>query len=97
MRNYKDSLEIEDMTGYFKGSDIRIRPGLTSWKVFTEDKTNPKKLVEILSKDDELYQLNKNFIEETVFGDNEEICKNVYKLQNCIRLFPHDNDTSNIY
>jgi hypothetical protein len=94
MRNYKDSLEIEDMTSYFEGSDIKIRPGLTSWKIFTEDKSDNKKLVEIKSKDDELYEVNKNQIEETVFADDEETCKNLYKLQNCIRLFPHDNDTS---
>lgn len=84
------------MTSYFEGSDIKIRPGLTSWKIFTEDKADNKKLVEIKSKDDELYQLNKDKIEETVFGDDEETCRNIYKLQNCLRLFPHDNDTSNL-
>jgi len=96
MRCYKDSLEIEDMRGYFEGSDIRIRPGLTSWKIFTEDKSDNKKFVEIKSKEDPLYEINKNLIEETVFGDDEETCRNVYKLQNCIRLFPHDNDTSKL-
>lgn len=97
MRNYKDSLEIVDMRSYFEGSNIKIRPGLTKWKIFTEDKENPKNLVEITSKNDELYEKNKTLIEESCFAEDEETCRNIFKLQNCIRLFPHDNDTSKIY
>ena len=96
MRIYKDKLEILDMRSYFTGSDIRIREGLTNWKVYTEDKENNKELIEIPSKDHPLYQLNKNIIEESCFPDDEKINKEVYKLDNCIRLFPHDNDTSKI-
>ena len=82
MRNLKGSLEIEDMSGHFEGSDIRIRPGLTTWKIFTEDKADANTLVEIKSKNDELYQINKALIEETCFPDDEETCRNVYKLYN---------------
>lgn len=95
MRQHKDCLEIVDMRSYFDGSDIKIRPGLITWKIFTEDKQNPKNLIEITSKNDELFEKNKNLIEESCFPDDEETCRNIFKLQNCIRLFPHDNDTSN--
>ena len=96
MRTHKDTLEILDMRSLFTGSDIRIREGLTNWKVLTEDKQNPENLIEIPSKDHPLYESNKMHIEESCFPDDEKTNEEIYKLKNCIRLFPHDNDTSKI-
>jgi hypothetical protein len=97
MRLNKDKLEILNMKNYFTGSDIIIRDGLTNWKVFTEDKENYQNLVEIPDKNHPLFQLNKDKIEESCFPDDEKTNSEIYKLNNCIRLFPHDNDTSNKY
>jgi multisite-specific tRNA:(cytosine-C5)-methyltransferase len=97
MRHYGDSLEIVDMSDRFQGSDIKIRPGLTSWKVMIESKEDYAKIIEIPSKDDKLYLQHNQLIEESCFPDSEETNKNVYKLQNCIRLFPHDSDTSGFF
>jgi hypothetical protein len=97
MRTYKDKIEILDMKSYFIGSDIRIREGLTNWKIYTEDKENYNKLVEIPNKDHPLYQLNKDKIEESCFPDDKKTNTEIYKLNNCIRFFPHDNDTSKYF
>merc|ERR1712032_18492 len=34
LRTYKDKLEIVDMKYIFENSDVKIREGLTNWKVF---------------------------------------------------------------
>lgn len=96
MKTHKDNLEICDMRSYFSGSDIRIRDGLTNWKVYTEDKDNYQNLVEIPNKDHPLYEMHKEKIEESCFAEDEKTNREIYKLQNCIRLFPHDNDTSKL-
>jgi len=97
MRIHKDKLEILDMRNYFTGCDIRIREGLTDWKVYTEDKEDYQKLVEIPNVNHPLYQLNKDKIEQSCFPDDEKTNTEIYKLNNCIRLFPHDNDTSGFF
>jgi 16S rRNA C967 or C1407 C5-methylase (RsmB/RsmF family) len=98
MRNYNDSLEIVNMSQYFQsGSDIKSHEGLTSWKILVETKEDNKKFIEIVNKDDENYKIYKDTIDETCFPSDEETNRNVYKLQNCIRLFPHDSDTSGFF
>ena len=95
MREYKGCLEIVEISQYFKNCDVIARKGLVKWKVFTEDKNDNKKLIEILGKDDENYLDYRNIINPTVFPDDESTMKNVIKTQNCVRIFPHDSDTSN--
>ena len=99
MRTHGDSLEILDMSEVFVGSHIKNRPGLLSWKVYVDDKsdTSNTKLIEIKNIEDPIYEEFKEFVEKTCFPpENEDIAKN-YKLQNCIRLFPHDSDTSGFF
>lgn len=102
MKTYSNSLEIVDMSDMFgTGSDIRSHPGLLKWKVMIEDKEDNKKLIEIKSKEDPLFQDYKDKIEDSCFGpaNEDELTKaeKVYKIQNCIRLFPHDSDTSGFF
>jgi multisite-specific tRNA:(cytosine-C5)-methyltransferase len=97
MRQFKDNLEIVDMNNYFNGSDIKVRPGLTNWKVMVESNEDKSKILEITSKTDKLYETYSNLVEESCFPDNEDTNSNVYRLQNCIRLFPHDSDTSGFF
>lgn len=97
MKKNKGSLEIQDMNRYFEGSCIKIRPGLTTWKILTEDKSDNKKLIEIKDINDSNYTKYKDLIDSTCFPGDEEELKKVQKLENCIRLFPHDNDTSKFY
>ena len=72
-----------------------FRPGLNKWKVMVEDKNDFTKLIEI-KKDDSIYEQYKDLIEESCFAGNE-IELNNFKIQNCIRLFPHDSDTSGFF
>ena len=99
MRTHGEYLEIMDMSEVFVGSNIKNRPGLTTWKVYVDDKsdTTNTKLVEIKSKEDPIYEGFKDSIDESCFPPaDEEVSKN-YKLQNCVRLFPHDSDTSGFF
>jgi hypothetical protein len=61
-----------------------------------EDKEDKKKLIEIKSINDENYIKYKDLIEPSCFPGEEKELRESQKLENCIRLFPHDNDTSNI-
>ena len=89
-------LEIVDMTSAFNGTDIKPHHGLSQWKVFVEDKNKKDSLIEIPNKDDPLYQEYKDTIEPTCFPPTEEEVKKM-NLSNCIRLFPHDSDTSGFF
>lgn len=97
MKLFGDSLEIVDTKQFFVGSDIKIRPGLTTWKIFTEDKADNANLIEIKNTEDPLYAVNKEMIDASCFAKDEETSRLQYKLQNCIRLFPHDSDTSGFF
>lgn len=99
MRTHGDYLEIMDMSEVFVGSNIKSRPGLTTWKVYVDDKsdTTNTKLVEIKSKDDPIYAGYKDSIDESCFPPVDEEVSKTYKLQNCVRLFPHDSDTSGFF
>lgn len=89
-------LEIVDMTKAFDGTDIKPHHGLDQWKVFIEDKNNKGSLLEIKSKEDPLYNEYKDTIEPTCFPPTNEEAKKM-NLGNCIRLFPHDSDTSGFF
>jgi len=95
-KNY-EFLEILDMREYFTGSsDAKFHPGLTNWKVFIEEsKENKDKLIEIKSAQDPLYDKYKSNIHESCFPQDEETLKK-YGIQNCIRILPHDCDTSKL-
>lgn len=93
MRCTNGNLEILDQTECFEGSDIRIRQGLTKWKVLVETPGDNTKLVEVT---DENYETFKELIVKSCFPQDEETLKN-YGLEKCIRLFPHDSDTSGFF
>lgn len=96
MRLYKGCLEIVNISEFFKDCDVVARNGLVNWKVYTEDKEDNKKLIEVKDKNDPKFKENSNIIDPTVFPDDIETMKNLYKTQNCVRIFPHDSDTSNL-
>merc|ERR1712151_832452 len=81
MRTFKDKLEIVDMKNYFTNSDVKVREGLTSWKVYVDDKENRGSLIEIPSKDSEIYDKYKSLIDESCFCEDEKTNKEIYKLQ----------------
>ena len=85
-----------NISEFFKGSDVVARNGLTHWKIYTEDKEDNKTLIEVKDKNDPKFKENSNIIDPTVFPEDEETMRNIYKTQNCCRIFPHDSDTSNI-
>jgi 16S rRNA C967 or C1407 C5-methylase (RsmB/RsmF family) len=93
MRQYPDSLEILDMSHVFENSDIKSRPGLLNWKVMVDDKEDNKKLVELTKPGDHAY---KDIVEDSCFPP-EILSAEKFKLKNCIRLFPHDSDTSGFF
>lgn len=97
MKAHGDCLEILDMSNYFEGSDIKIRQGLTKWKVMIESKEDNKVLIELQGTNDPLYEAYKDIIEPSCFAGSETVLRNEYNLQNCIRLFPHDSDTSGFF
>lgn len=99
MRTHGDQLEIVDMSEVFVGSQIKNRPGLLTWKVYVDDKndTTNTKLIEIKNKEDPVYEEFKEMVEESCFPPESEEISKKYKLQNCIRLFPHDSDTSGFF
>lgn len=97
MRENNGTLEIQDMSWAFKDSDIKIRQGLTTWKILAEEVNNKSNLIE-LNKNDELYgKFYKSYIEESCFPSEENVNRNIFQLHNCIRLFPHDSDTSGFF
>ena len=55
------------------------RNGLVNWKVYTEDKEDNKKLIEVKDKNDPKFKENSNIIDPTVFPDDIETMKNLYK------------------
>jgi multisite-specific tRNA:(cytosine-C5)-methyltransferase len=99
MRTHGDTLEIVDMSEVFVGSQIKNRPGLLSWKVYVDDKSDASntKLIEIKNIEDPIYEEFKEFVEKSCFPPESEDIAKKYKLQNCIRLFPHDSDTSGFF
>lgn len=99
MRTYGNNLEVVDLRSAFEGSDIKCHPGLLTWKVYIDDKLNKNNnnLLEIKNKDDPEYQNYKDLIDESCFPSDQKTNKNLFKLQNCIRLFPHDSDTSGFF
>lgn len=96
MKQYEGCLDIVDMSTAFIGSDIKAHPGLLTWKIFVDNKHDQNKLLEIPSKEDPIYQEYKEIVEESCFAPDIETAKK-YKLNNCIRLFPHDSDTSGFF
>ena len=93
MRQYGDSLEILDMSSHFDGSDIKDRKGLLTWKVMVDDKTDNKNLLELTHPEGHNY---KDIVEDSCFPPDLATAEK-FKLQNCIRLFPHDSDTSGFF
>jgi 16S rRNA C967 or C1407 C5-methylase (RsmB/RsmF family) len=100
MKSHEHELEILDMTELSINSHINFRRGLTTWKVFIDDKSDKsnKNLIEIKNKEDPLITTSlKDLIEDSYFPPDEHTANNIYKLQNCVRLFPHDSDTSGFF
>jgi hypothetical protein len=94
MREYEGEIEILDVSKSFENCHVKCRSGLTDWKVIVENKTNDKELVEITSKEDLLLKEYKHMVEESCFPESKAIMEKLYNIQNCVRIFPHDSDTS---
>ena len=62
MREFEGELEVQDVTQLFSNSDLKIRRGLTNWKVMIENKNDESKLIEIKGKDDLLLKYYKHII-----------------------------------
>lgn len=89
-------LEVVNMSHAFYSTDIKHHNGLINWKVFIEDQNEKSKLVEIKDVNDPLYNEYKDKIDSTCFPPTESEAKTM-NLNNCIRLFPHDSDTSGFF
>ena len=94
MREFNGEIEIQDVSKLFENCQVKARHGLTDWKIIVENKANDKELIEIKSKEDPLIKEYKHMVEESCFPDSKEYMEKVYKIQNCVRIFPHDSDTS---
>lgn len=95
MREFKGELEVQDVTQHFTNCDLKIRRGLTNWKVLTENKDNESELIEIKGKDDLILKDYKHIIEQSCFPDSKELMEKSYNIHNCVRILPHDSDTGN--
>ena len=93
MREYIGELEVLDVSHLFTYCDVKIRRGLTNWKVMIENANCEKELIHIKSKEDEAFKNYKNIIEESCFPDSVDLMEKIYKIQNCVRILPHDSDT----
>jgi hypothetical protein len=94
MREYEGEIELVDVSKHFEGCDVKMRKGLTHWKVIVENKKAEKELLEISSKEDPLLKEYKQMVEESAFPESQKIMENLFFIQNCVRIFPHDSDTS---
>lgn len=97
LRLFPNEIELVDCSELFNVEDvgIKIREGLTSWKVFIEDPKDYSQIVEVNSIESELAKKNSDLIIESCFNrldDNKRI-----ELKKCIRILPHDSDTSGFF
>ena len=93
MREFEGELEVLDVTEHFTNCDVQMRKGLTKWKVMIENKNNEKELLEIKGKDDPIFKDYKYIVEESCFPQDIDKMEKHFKIQNCVRILPHDSDT----
>ena len=98
MKQFSQSgeLEIVDLKEAFKDSDIKPHNGLLHWKMYIESKKDKKQIIEIKDINDDNYQYYKDTIDESCFPPTLDEAKK-FKLHNCVRLLPHDSDTSGFF
>ena len=99
MRNYNkdDELEIINTHKYFEGTDIKIHDGLEKWKVFVEKNDDKNKIIDVDEiNENDFNKYYKNIIDKDCFPPKLDELKTL-QLKNCVRLFPHDSDTSGFF
>jgi len=62
-----------------------------------EDKTNPNTFFNIYESVDQLPKDYTGLLRATMFPDTEERMRDVIKIQNTVRLMPHDQNTGGFY
>ena len=87
MRENEGKLQIVDCSALFEGSDIKIRQGLLEWKVYKEKEGE---LVEA-----KLEEVDDKLEKSKFAGEKEEL--KAMGLNNCMRILPHDSDTSGFF
>jgi 16S rRNA C967 or C1407 C5-methylase (RsmB/RsmF family) len=97
LKTCSNEIEIVDCSHLFSGSDISIkaREGLTNWKLYVENPQNKEELIEIPNKECEMYKKHEGLISETCF--NTLPIDKAEELKKCIRILPHDSDTSGFF
>lgn len=87
MQETKGSVELLDCRKLIK--DFKVRPGMTTWKVMTEEGF----FLENYSDANEAFQSK---YPDTVFPPPiKEVM--AYHMERCARVLPHDNDTSGFF
>lgn len=98
LRIFPDEIELIDCSEYFNKENVSIkkREGLTSWKVYVESE-DPKDntLLEVENINSDLYKKNTTLIAESCFNNLDE--KRSQELKKCIRILPHDSNTSGFF
>jgi len=104
-----DALELVDITPRVPG--LIARKGLLQWPVCEargkdnieeekkegEKKDGPENFFNIYESFDQIPKDYKGQLRATMFPDSLEKMRDVYKIQNTIRLMPHDQNTGGFY
>jgi len=106
-----DAFELIDIQEIIP--NLKSRRGMTKWSIldkkegFKPEKPKegepkptykPDEIFTIFNKWEEVPKDYKGgLIRETMFPDDEEKMKNVYKIQNTLRILPHDQNTGGFY
>lgn len=100
LRLYPTQLEIVNCSHLFENDNknslkMKVRQGLVNWDVYLEQQDDRSKLVKV-DKNSELHLQYKQLIPDSCFNCLED--KNlINQLRNCVRIFPHDSDTSGFF
>lgn len=106
LQKYGDSLELVDCSSLLGGFfslyplDFKVRDGVTHWKVLDDAERIPDNkgtegfFVEYKTYE-EVPESRQKYVKDTMFcHETEEAMLTQYKINRCVRVFPHDQDTS---
>lgn len=94
LKEFYNEIEIVDCSREFENTDIKIREGLTNWNVYIDNPNNKDDIL-LVEKDSELHLNNISHIPYSCF--NNLSIENSNELKKCIRIMPHDSDTSGFF
>lgn len=96
LRLYPNEIEVVDCSSSFDDTSIiKVREGLTDWKLYIENPENKEELVEVKDIESPMYKKHCQSISESCFNRLDN--KQKIELKKCIRILPHDSDTSGFF